>query len=111
MWRLAFKGILRCPIRLALIVGGLAIPIAVLVTLSSFGSTYERSLRSELDRMGVQLMVVPLGCPYDAAARVVKSQALDNTLPEDALQMVRADPAVALAAPLLITAIPRSEEK
>lgn len=111
MWQLAFKGMFRCRLRVALIIGGLAIPIAVLVMLSSFGTAYERSLRSELDRMGVQLMVVPIGCPYDAAARVVKGQALDNTLPAAALAEVRADPAVALAAPLLITAIPRPEEK
>ena len=111
MWRLAFKGMFRCRLRVTLIIGGLAIPIAVLVMLSSFGTAYERSLRSELDHMGVQMMVVPIGCPYDAAARVVKGQALDNTLPAAALAQVRADPAVALAAPMLITAIPRTEEK
>jgi putative ABC transport system permease protein len=111
MWRLALKGIFRQRLRAALIVGGLAIPVAMLVILSSFGAAYEHSLRSELDRMGVQLMVVPLGCPYDAAARVVKGRSLDDTLPASALDSVRADPAVALAAPMLITAVPRPEEK
>lgn len=56
--------------------------------------------------MGTQLMLVPLGCPYDAAARVVKGRALDNTLPEEALAEARRDPAVAIAAPILITATP-----
>jgi putative ABC transport system permease protein len=111
MWRLAFKGIFRCRLRIMLVIGALAVPVAVLVCLSSFGVAYENSLRSELDRMGVQLMLVPIGCPYDAAARVVKGRALDNTLPQAALGQVRADPAVAVAAPLLITAIPRPEEK
>jgi putative ABC transport system permease protein len=94
-----------------MVIGALAVPVAVLVSLSSFGSVYERSLRSELDNMGVQLMLVPLGCPYDAAARVVKGQALDNTLPQAALQQVRDDPAVEVAAPMLITAMPRADEK
>jgi putative ABC transport system permease protein len=111
MWQLALKGMLRRRLRAALVIGALAVPVAVLVCLSSLGARYERSLRTELDRMGVQLMLVPLGCPYDAAARVVKGQSLDNTLPQAALQQVRDDPAVALAAPLLITANPRPEEK
>jgi putative ABC transport system permease protein len=93
------------------VIGALAVPVAVLLCLSSLASGYERLLRAELDRMGVQLMLVPLGCPYDAAARVVKGQALDNTLPQSALAQVRKDPAVALAAPLLIVALPRAEEK
>jgi putative ABC transport system permease protein len=111
MWRLALKGVFRCRVRAALVIAALALPIAVLVVLSSFASAYERSLRSELDRMGTQLMVVPLGCPYEAGARVVKGQALDNTLPAEALAQVRADPGVALAAPLLIVAAPRPKEK
>lgn len=91
--------------------GGLTVTAAAMVILSSFGSAYEISIHSELDRMGYQLMMVPLGCPYDASARVVKGQALDNTLPFSALERVRSDPAVALAAPLLITAVPRPEEQ
>lgn len=111
MWKLAFKGMLRHRWRAGLLIGALAIPVAVLLCLSSLGSGYERLLRTELDGMGVQLMLVPLGCPYDAAARVVKGQALENTLPHAALAQVRADPAVAVAAPLLIVALPRDGEK
>jgi hypothetical protein len=60
--------------------------------------------------MGMQLMLVPLGCPYDAASHVLKGKALENTLPQSALAEVRKDPAVAIAAPLLILAAPREEE-
>lgn len=111
MWLLAFRETLRHPLRAALIVGGLAIPVAMRVALDGFGATYERSLRSELDQMGVQLMVVPIGCPYDAAARVIKGRSLDDTLPASVLSRVRSDPAVAVAAPLLIVSVPRPEEK
>lgn len=111
MLKLAFRGILRERLRSALVIGALAVPVAVLLCLSTLSSGYERLLRVELDGMGIQLMLVPLGCPYDAAARVVKGRALDNTLPQSALAQVRADPAVALAAPLLIAAVPRAEEK
>jgi putative ABC transport system permease protein len=60
--------------------------------------------------MGMQLMLVPLGCPYDAAARVLKGRALDVSLPAEALEAVRADPAVAVAAPIYTAALPRPDE-
>jgi putative ABC transport system permease protein len=111
MWLFALKELLRHRMRSALVVGGLAIPVAMLVILRAFGASYEQSLRSELDQMGVQLMVVPIGCPYDAAARVVKGHSLDDTLPSAALTQVISDPAVAVAAPMLIVSVPRPNEK
>src|SRR5262249_48890213 len=107
MLRLVLRNVLRRPLRNALTLTGLAIAVAVLAGLTAFGKGYQRALSSELDRMGVQLMLVPLGCPYDAAARVLKGNTLENSLPQSALDSARADPAVALAAPLLIAALPR----
>ena len=95
--------------RNGLTLAGLAIAVAVLVCLSSFGNGYRRGLNAEIDRMGVQLMLVPLGCPYDAAARVLKGKTLDVSLPESALEQARRDPAVAVAAPLLLAAMPHPE--
>jgi putative ABC transport system permease protein len=60
--------------------------------------------------MGLQLMIVPLGCPYDAAARVLKGRTLDNSLPESALETARRDPAVAVAAPMLMATLPRPDQ-
>jgi putative ABC transport system permease protein len=99
------------PLRTSLTLGGIALAMAVLVCLSAFGQGYRRTLGTELDRMGLQLMLVPLGCPYDAAARVLKGHDLENSIPEAALASVRKDPEVAVAAPLLTVAIPRSAEK
>jgi putative ABC transport system permease protein len=67
-------------------------------------------LASELERTGVQLMLVPLGCPYDAAARVLKGNTLETSLPASALDVARNDPGVAMAAPMLMAAIPRPKE-
>ncbi len=106
----AFRNLVRRPLRSALAICGLAAAVAVLACLSAFGSGYRRALGAELDRMGLQMMLVPLGCPYDAAARVLKGSTLDNSLPESALQEARRDPAVAVAAPLLIAALPRPTE-
>jgi putative ABC transport system permease protein len=107
MLALALKNLIRRPLRSLLTVGGLAVASGLLATLLSFGQGYERGLRRELDGMGMQLMLVPLGCPYDAAVRVLKGRALDVTLPESVLQTARRDPAVAVAAPVYAAALPR----
>lgn len=110
MFILALKNLFRRPVRTALTTLGLAVSSGVLICLLSFGEGYQRSLRGELDRMGMQLMLVPLGCPYDAAARVLKGRALEVTLPASALDVCRADPAVALAAPMYTAVLPRPSE-
>src|SRR5436853_6643028 len=111
MLRLACRNLVRRQLRTVLTLSGLAIGVAVLVCLYSFGHGYQRALAGELDRAGMQMMLVPLGCPYDAAARVLKNNALENSLPAAALEPVRNDPAVAVAAPLLMAALPRAHDR
>jgi putative ABC transport system permease protein len=108
MLLLAFRNLSRRPLRSMLAVAGLAMAIGVLTCLWAFGHGYERALGTELDRMGMQMMLVPLGCPYDAAARVLKGKTLENSLPDSVLQEARRDPAVAVAAPLLLAAVPNA---
>ena len=103
---LALRNLVRRPTRCALAISGLAVSIAALVCLWSLGQGYERALGTELNRMGMQLMLVPLGCPYDAAARVLKGKTLENSLPDSVLEAARQDPAVAVAAPMLLAAVP-----
>jgi putative ABC transport system permease protein len=110
MLKLALRNLLRRPLRNALTVLGLAVGVAVLVCLLAFGHGYQRALGTELDRMGLQLMLVPLGCPYDAAARVLKGKSLEYSLPDSALAEARRDPAVAVVAPLLMATLPRPKE-
>src|SRR5438552_7073732 len=110
MFSLAIKNLGRRPIRTFLTVSGLAISVCVLACLLSFGEGYGKTLHAELERMGMQMMLVPLGCPYDAAARVLKGRTLENSLPETAAAEARRDPAVAVAAPLLMAAVPRQDE-
>jgi putative ABC transport system permease protein len=105
MLLLAFRNLVRRPLRSALAISGLASAVAVLACLSAFGHGYRKALSTEMDQMGLQMMLVPLGCPYDGAARVLKGRTLDNSLPESALEEARRDPAVAVAAPLLLAAL------
>jgi putative ABC transport system permease protein len=107
MLRFVLANLLRRPLRNGLAVCGLAIAVSVLALLSAFGSGYERALSSELNRMGMQMMLVPLGCPYDAAARVLKGNTLENSLPDSAVTAARQDAAVAVAAPMLMASVAR----
>lgn len=111
MLALITRQLLRRPLRTGLTLAGVAAAMAVLVCIVAFGEGYRRALRSELDRAGVQMMLVPLGCPYDAAARVLKNNALEFSLPAAALDAARRDPAVAVAAPLLMAAQPRQNNR
>src|SRR5204862_1364084 len=81
MLRLAIRNLLRRPARLTLTLAGLAVSVALSTSLLAFADGYQTNLRHDLDRAGIQLMLVPLGCPYDAGARALKGRALEASLP------------------------------
>jgi putative ABC transport system permease protein len=110
MLLLAFRNLMRRRLRSGLTLLGIAVCLSALACLLAFGEGYQRGLQRELNGMGMQMMLVPLGCPYDAAARVLKGKTLDVSLPASALQSARRDPAVAYAAPLLMVTQPRPSE-
>ena len=110
MLRLVFTTISRRPLRTSLTIFGVAIAIAVLALIENVGDSYKQQLTKELNTMGIHLMLVPLGCPYDAAARVLKGNRLETSLPEEALAAAKQDPSIEIAAPLLIAAVPRPEQ-
>ena len=110
MLLLALRNLSRRKLRTALTLFGVSIAVMTLASLLAFGEGYQRGLRRELDGMGIQMMLVPLGCPYDAAARVLKGRALEFSLPESALAAARRDSAVADAAPMLMATLPRPTE-
>ncbi len=110
MFRLVWTSLRRRPLRSSLTVSGVAAAVAVILLVDRLGVAYQGQLLKELNSMGQHLMVVPLGCPYDAAARVLKGATLETSLPGTAAVSVRSDPDVDLAAPLLIGAVARPRE-
>jgi putative ABC transport system permease protein len=107
---LALRNLTRRRLRSGITLFGVAVAVGVLACLLAFGEGYQKGLQQELNGMGIQMMLVPIGCPYDAAARVLKGKTLDVSLPESALTTVRHDPAVAEAAPMLMASLPRPTE-
>lgn len=107
MLALALRNILRRPLRAMLTLIALGGAVAFMVCLLAFTQTYQASLKKEFTGMGMHLMLVPLGCPYDAAAQILKGRSLDTSLPESALTAARKDNAVEIAAPVCAATIPR----
>ena len=65
---LSFKEWQRRPLRTSVTAAGVAIAVAALFSLLAFQRGYREGVRSELDRLGAHVLVVPKGCPYDAAS-------------------------------------------
>jgi putative ABC transport system permease protein len=62
-------------------------------------------MRRELDRLGAHILVVPKGCPYDAASIALHGASWPCYLKERYLAEVRAVPGIAAAAPVFMTAL------
>jgi putative ABC transport system permease protein len=99
---LAAKNLLRRRGRTILTVLGVAIAIAVLFSLLSLNSGYEKELNKEVNSMGVHILAVPKGCPYEAASLVMHGGVIPKYLSAYDLKNVSSIEAVELATPMLM---------
>lgn len=95
----------RRPLRMFVTTAGVAIAIAALWSLLSFQQGYSAGVRNELNRLGAHVLVVPKGCPYDAASIALHGASWPCYLKEAYLSQVRAAIGVATAAPVFMTAL------
>lgn len=102
---LGFKNLIRRRTRSALTVLGVAVSIAVLYSLFEFQRGYQSRLKKELGAMGAQVMVVPKGCPYEAATIALHGGKWPRYMDEDLLAKVKANPGVADAAGVIMDAV------
>src|SRR5437764_6581269 len=58
----------RRPLRTGITTAGVAIAVAAMFSLLAFHDGYRDGVRHEIDRLGAHILVVPKGCPYDAAS-------------------------------------------
>lgn len=91
---IAFKNLTRKKIRTILTVGGVAIAIAVLVSLWGFDVGYHRSLESNIDKMGYQLLVTAKGCPYEAATLMLQGGGGLRYMDESVYRKITGDPRI-----------------
>jgi putative ABC transport system permease protein len=100
---IGLKNLTRKKIRTILTVGGVAIAIAVLVSLWGFDTGYHRSLENNIDKMGYQLLVTAKGCPYEAATLMLQGGGGLRYMDEAVYRKIIADPRIDKITPQLIS--------
>jgi putative ABC transport system permease protein len=103
--QLIARNVTRRPLRAAVTVAGVALAVAAFFSILSFQQGYQRGLREELDRLGAHLLVVPKGCPYDAASIALHGANWPCYLRAAYLEQVRHTPGIATAAPVFMAAV------
>ncbi len=108
--RFASRNLFAHKTRTALTLASMVVAVAVLFTLVSFNRGYEKALTTQLQGMGIHMMVVPVGCPYEAASLILKGGKIPSYLPAAVLDDVRRIPEIEIAAPSFMSGIVRPEE-
>ena len=108
---LAAKNLLRRRGRTLLTVLGVAIAITVLFSLLSLNSGYEKELNKEVNSLGVHILAVPKGCPYEAASLVIHGGVIPKYLTALDLKNVSSIDGVGLATPMLMHQFIRRDAK
>lgn len=104
-WRLAWRNLTQRKVRTGLTILSIAVAVAVLYTLLSFNKGYSASLKQQLQQMGVHVLVVPPGCPFEAASLLLKGGKPPAYLKESVVKEIAALPGVQIAAPGFMSAI------
>lgn len=109
--KFSIKSLLRNKIRTTLTIFSIAISVAVLYSLLSFTKGYEKGMTEELSRMGYQIMLVPQGCPYEAASLALSGGKIPNYFDYSILDRVKSISEIDVAAPFFMSAIIKPEEE
>jgi putative ABC transport system permease protein len=99
---LAIKNLLRRRGRTILTILGVAIAVAVLFSLLSFNSGYEKQLGGELDRLGIHMLAVPKGCPYEAASLIIHGGVIPKYLSNADAERAKKVEGIDIASPMLL---------
>jgi putative ABC transport system permease protein len=99
---LAIKNLLRRRGRTILTILGVAIAVAVLFSLLSFNSGYAKQLGGELDRLGIHMLAVPKGCPYEAASLIIHGGIIPKYLSNADAERAKKIEGVDIASPMLL---------
>ncbi|MBM3176157.1 MAG: ABC transporter permease, partial [Chloroflexi bacterium] len=99
---LSIKNLLRRRGRTILTVLGVAIAVAVLFSLLSFNSGYEKQLSGELDRLGIHILAVPKGCPYEAASLIIHGGVIPKYLSNADAERAKNIEGIDIASPMLL---------
>lgn len=102
---IAYKNLRRKKIRSGLTIGGVAVAVAVLVSLMGFDKGYQKSLTSNIDRMGYQLLITAKGCPYEAATLMLKGGGGLRYMEQDIYEKIQQDSRIDKITPQLVSTV------
>jgi len=91
-WALQSLTYYRTRTMLTVVAVGLA--TALIVSTLGFQAGYERSLSSDIDAMGYQVLVTGKGCPHEAATLILRGGSIPMYIDEHVHRLITQDPAV-----------------
>jgi putative ABC transport system permease protein len=106
---IAFKNLSRKKIRTTLTIGGVAVAVAVLVSLFGFDAGYQRGLDNDIDKLGYHLLVTAKGCPYEAATLMLKGGGGLRYMDEDVYKRIISDPRIDKVTAQLVSSVYNQE--
>ncbi len=99
---LAIKNLRRRMIRTALTISGVALAVAVAVSLGGFMLGYKGAIDKSIEMLGFQVMIMAKGCPYEAATMMLKGGTGLIYLPSDTYDKVKSDPDIESITPIFV---------
>ncbi|MBW6513249.1 MAG: ABC transporter permease [Candidatus Syntrophosphaera sp.] len=102
---IAYKNLKRKRARTVLTLLGIALSTWVLISLLGFNKGYERSLNSDIDNLGFQVLLTAKGCPYEAATLMMQGGSGLRYMPESVMDSLQAHPEVQVLTPMLMQAV------
>ena len=108
-WRLAWRNLTLRKVRTGLTIFSIAMAVAVLYTLLSFNKGYSASLKQQLQQMGVHVLVVPPGCPFEAASLLLKGGKPQIYMGNKSVAEIAKIPGIEIMAPGFMSAIMRDD--
>jgi putative ABC transport system permease protein len=100
--KLAYKNLIRRRTRTILTVLGVAIAVSALFSLTAFKDGYEKQLTKEMDNMGIHILAVPKGCPYEAASLIMHGGVIPKYLTNDDVAQAMKINGIDIATPMLL---------
>jgi len=105
----AYKNLMRKKIRTGLTIAGVAVAVAVLVSLFGFDAGYQKALSNDIDKLGYHLLVTAKGCPYEAATLMLQGGGGLRYMEEEVYKRIIKDPRIDKITPQLVASVYNQE--
>ena len=86
-------------------IGGVAVAVAVVVSLMGFNRGYQQALANDVEKLGYQLLITAKGCPYEAATLMLKGGGGLKYMDQDVYDLIVSDERIDKITPQLIQSV------